>query len=418
MNPYAITFLRNNKMDFGTWITKGLGYSNQKGEEALRKKFLEQGPPPLSNEAHRISLTRDADIAFLSRNSEKLEAFLSNNDQKEFTFEKCNPYLRKVLHQLMEFDHPTLTVCKSADDRIQVLKLTEEEKVERLKKVAIEAKKSFETAMGFRLVFLDLVASKKPVIGHNCLFDFMFMMRWLDTPFAEGDMQTLTGFKKKFNSYFPVVFDTKYIASCEFDGIPMQDSALGELYSTTVRPATESGALKLSFANGFEGFYTGGGQFHDAGYDAYCTGAIFTQQLKTSGSMAKMTELAGNKLFMMYSMFHMDLEPGNPNGWLKITGSLVHLSNFGADTKNDAVLAIFTAAGYELNTLEVSWIDGTSLFVAVNSTESGEDILSKVVLPTDWALQTYAQFTTEAVAEVPCVEDVMISKKMKIAETA
>jgi hypothetical protein len=404
MNPYAITFLRNNKMDFGTWITKGLCYSNQKGEEALRKKFLEQGPPPASSEAHRISLTRDADIAFLSRNSEKLEAFLSNNDQKEFSFEKCNPYLRKVLHQLMEFDHPTLTVCKSADDRIQVLKLTEEEKVERSKKVAIDAKKSFETAMGFRLVF----------------FDFMFMMRWLDTPFAEGEMETLTGFKKKFNSYFPIVFDTKYIASCEFDGIPMQDSALGELYNTVVRPATESGALKLSFTNGFEGFYTGGGQFHDAGYDAYCTGAIFTQQVKASGSMAKMTELAGNKLFMMYSMFHMDLEPRNPNGWLKITGSLVHLSNFGADTKNDAVLAIFTAAGYELNTLEVSWIDGTSVFVAVNSIDSGEDILSKVILPSDWALQTYAQFSTGAVAvaEVPCVEDVMISKKMKIAETA
>ena len=416
MNPYAITFLRNNKMDFGTWITKGLGYSNQKGEEALRKKFLDFGSPPASNESHRITLTKDADVAFLCRNAEKLDSFLSNNDEKVFTFEKCNPYLRKVLHQLMEFDHPALTVSKTSDERIQVLKLSEEEKVERLAKVAIEAKKSFEAGMGFRLVFLELVASKKPIVGHNCLFDFMFMMRWLDTPFAEGDMATLSDFKKKFNSYFPVVFDTKYIASCEIDGVLAADSSLGELYKSTALPATVSGSLKLSFASGFKDFYTTGGQFHDAGYDAYCTGAVFSYQLTAFGSMSKMTEVAGNKLFMMYSMFHMDLGPANPNGWLKISGSLVHLSNFGADTKNDSVLSVFTAAGYELNTLEVSWIDGTSVFVAVNSTDTAENVLSKVLLPPNWALQTYAQFVTPAPADTSM--DEVVPKRSKIDETA
>jgi hypothetical protein len=386
-------------MDFGTWITKGLGYANQNGEAFLKKKYLDCTLTSTETEATRITLTKDSDVAFLARNTQNLVTFLENDSETQFVFEKCNPYLRKVLYQLMEFDHPKLTVVKTSDERLQVLKLSEAEKIERQRKVIENGKVSFAAAMGFRLVFLDMIECKKPMIGHNCLFDFMFMMRWLDSPFKEGKTDTLTDFKAKFNGYFPVVFDTKYVASSSIaDGIIM-DTSLGELYQNLVAPAVDSGVCKVRFASGFDQYYSGGGQFHDAGWDAYCTGALFCYQLSLVPSMDQMKEKSGNKLFMMYSMFHMDLDPSQPNGWLKAKGTLLHLGDFAADTKNDSVLQIFTLAGYQMNQLEVMWIDGSSTFVSIDTIEPADDIISKVSLPTGWMLRTYEQFVNKDILE-------------------
>lgn len=395
MSSSSISFLRNNKMDFGTWITKGLGYANQNGEAFLKKKYLDCSSTSTESEATRITLTKDSDVAFLARNTQNLATFLADDSEIAFVFEKCNPYLRKVLYQLMEFDHPKLTVLKTSDERLQVLKLTETEKIERQRKVIEDGKASFAAAMGFRLVFLDMIECKKPMIGHNCLFDFMFMMKWLDSPFKEGKMDTLTDFKTKFNGYFPVVFDTKYVVSSGIaDGVTM-DTSLGELYQNLVAPAVDSGVCKIKFANGFDQYYSSGGQFHDAGWDAYCTGALFCHQLGLVPSMDHMKETSGNKLFMMYSMFHMDIDPSQPNGWLKAKGRLVHLGDFAADTKNDAVLQIFTLAGYQMNQLEVMWIDGTSTFVSIDTSETANEIISKISLPTGWVLSTYEEFSNK-----------------------
>ena len=76
-------------MDFGTWISKGIPYANQNGETFLRKKYLGQAPA-VSNENQRIVLTKESDIAFLSDCKAKLEAFIEDDTQIEFVFDKCN----------------------------------------------------------------------------------------------------------------------------------------------------------------------------------------------------------------------------------------------------------------------------------------------------------------------------------------
>jgi poly(A)-specific ribonuclease len=35
----------------------------------------------------------------------------------------------------------------------------------------------FHAKIGFRRIFKELVRSKKPVIGHNCMYDFMFVFQ-------------------------------------------------------------------------------------------------------------------------------------------------------------------------------------------------------------------------------------------------
>jgi hypothetical protein len=149
----------------------------------------------------------------------------------------------------------------------------------------------------------------------------------------------------------------------------------GELYERCVVPAMASNPF-IYYADGFDQYATGNRQFHDAGWDAYCTGALFTHELKQSElsdpieAMKAMTSNAGNKLFMMQSLYHMDIDPKRPNGWLKFSGLLLHLSKFDSEVKNDGILKVFTNAGYVLTTLEVLWIDGTSTFVSIDTTDS------------------------------------------------
>lgn len=390
-------------MDFGTWISKGIPYANQNGESFLRKKYLDQAHVA-SNENHRITLTKESDIAFLKNNRARLDDFIANESETEFVFDKCNAYLRRVLYQLMEFEYPSLKVCKNPADQIQVLKLSEGARIELEAKISEEGKKSFEDLMGFRLVFLDMVAAKKPIIGHNCLFDFMFMMRWLELPFKDGKMETLTDFKIKFNGLFPVVFDTKYIAECGVIGDKAQTSSLGELYENIIQPISAEKSC-MRYASGFELFYSAGGQFHDAGWDAYCTGALFCHQLNLVSSLSEMIAKAGNKLFMMQSLFHIDVDPAQPNGFLKTTGLLLLVSNFSPDTKMDTILQVFVTSGYELNSLSMSWIDGTSTFMEINTQDSVEEAKRKITLPDGWILNSYQEHAALLIATEKTKED-------------
>jgi poly(A)-specific ribonuclease len=101
---------------------------------------------------------------------------------------------------VLEETHPELTASKTADDRIKVVKMDEEARLAHQQAAAEEDLKKFETAMGMRLLFNDLVAAKKPLVGHNCFFDILFMMSWFDGPLPD----TMSAFKTKVRDPPPV----------------------------------------------------------------------------------------------------------------------------------------------------------------------------------------------------------------------
>ena len=424
LSTSAISFLRNNKMDFAKWIGKGTTFANEKEEAYLKSKFLEVEEVKNGGNDNKVTLTRQNDLDFIKRNSEKLEAFVADADAKEFLFDKCNAFLRRALYQLVEETQPALTVSKTLDERIKLIKMDAAAKKSHQAAVIIENRKKYESAMGLRLVFNELVAAKKPVVGHNCMFDFLFCVTHLDGPLPDD----FSEFKTKFSAMFPVVFDTKYICAEITKTLGNKDeSSLGELYRNLVSgPAKDEAAaaaaaddaaangteiesislndttsarpkVTIRYAEGFGQYNEGDGQFHDAGWDAYCTGACFVHQLAEVGSMDAMVTVAGNRLFMMQSLYHMDLDPARPSGILKIPGSLIFVGSFGESTKTEHIVDCCVTAGYELTTLEVLWIDGTSTFVAINTTDSAAEIVQKLtanLLPErkEWVVQTYDDY--------------------------
>jgi len=111
--------------------------------------------------------------------------------------------------------------------------------------------------------------------------------------------------------------------------------------------------------------------------------------------------LAGNKMFMMQSIYHMDLDPARPSSVLKVPGVVLYLFDFPPKTGVSDILAAFTALGYHKEHLTLTWVDGTSTFVnlpgpfPIDTPELEEDmarVYSKNLSP--WKMETLAQFHT------------------------
>ena len=73
---------------------------------------------------------------------------------------------------------------------------------------------------------------------------------------------------------------------------------------------------------------------------------------------------------------------------------MLYIGNFPPETRTEHILAVFTESGFELTSLEVLWIDGTSTFVAVKDAGAAEEIIPRLVLPEGnaWVVKTYDAF--------------------------
>lgn len=113
-------------------------------------------------------------------------------------------------------------------------------------------------------------------------------------------------------------------------------------------------------------------------------------------TVERLQPAAGNKMFMMQSMYHMDLDPARPSSILKARGPVFYLYNFPADTNVPQILAVFGALGYRKEDLELTWVDGTSTFVTITGPLPVPEIDMVNVLapklPSPWQVETLAQF--------------------------
>ena len=116
MSPDSIDFLRKNNMDFGTWVTKGIPYTNRKQTEILTKKYCgAEAPVNGATVADDIVLTRPTDIEFLNRQKESIAKFMSADEEESITLDSCNNFLRKCIYQWLEKEYPDLTLDSVPD---------------------------------------------------------------------------------------------------------------------------------------------------------------------------------------------------------------------------------------------------------------------------------------------------------------
>lgn len=415
MSASTVDFLRKNNMDFQSWISKGVTFTDAAGEEYIKNKFL--SPPSRENP---LVLTAASDLDYFNRNITNLKEWLISYPYEPFSFEKCNRFLRRALYEYIDDNYPLSRTYTDDDGRVVVQMMKEEEvNLYRLQKQA-ESKANVDKALGFRRLFKDLKECGKPVIGHNCLFDFLFMMKSFESSLPES----FTQFKALFNSCFPRVFDTKYISSSGLLGRQFRETKLDDLYAQfrdiyqDFRPNKSPVKKNSSSSNesnneckdltqvddcivqchpDFTSFVKEDA-YHNAGFDAYCTGFVFACELKSFYSqlflpakdfsfheaLKLMSEVAANKLYFMQSMFYMDLNIQNEDGIRICTDLTFHISGF--DPKTDVVKDM-EKQGLSAENVDIHWIDLNSFFLVV---KSNEDIRLK--LPFDWKVVPFDEF--------------------------
>ena len=387
----SIDFLKKNNMNFDTWITNGIPFVTSNGEEYWTDKLGLREKQKEEIDGNMIILTEQKDKDFVERNLSNLKKVLEDPSQTQFTFEFCNAYIRRYLYQYMEANHPDITVQKTSDNKLQVLKLSSEE-IETMKR------KQLHKALGFRSIFKCL--KNKILVGHNCMYDLLFMMRYLENPLAED----FTSFKVSFNNMFPYVFDTKYISSTGLLGTVYSDTVLGDLYTQILNKNKDTGKnLIVELGDKFNNYNDKNAQLHDAGYDAFITGSIFLGLLNDNNddsyNIENLMEIAkekcGNIIFSMFSLYYFDFNQSRPNGLCTKSSNTYYLGGFTSKVLTNDLHALFTPSTCTIS--ELIWINDKSTFVTLKKAISDELIDITIVkesieLPEGWSLLSLEQF--------------------------
>ncbi|CAD2213257.1 poly(A)-specific ribonuclease [Angomonas deanei] len=127
--------------------------------------------------------------------------------------------------------HIKFEAVQNTQDKVfTITKITEEDReFRRLRQKRYTEKKQFEK-LGFRNFWKEIIASGKPIVGHNFLQDTMFMMHTHETDLPP----TYAEFKNQLHSTFNTIYDTKAIATfinSDSEQEPFPNTGLGSIYT-------------------------------------------------------------------------------------------------------------------------------------------------------------------------------------------
>ncbi|CDW88814.1 caf1 family ribonuclease containing protein [Stylonychia lemnae] len=135
----------------------------------------------------------------------------------------------------------------------------------------------FIREMGFSLVVEELIRAKKPIVGHNMIYDIAYLYnQFIDTLPAK-----YSDFIAHWNELFPLIYDTKVLSSAsEYFG----KTGLGYIYEKCLNDQRLKVQFRINFdiQGGFTNYESSGvlAHYHEAAYDAYMTGYAFANIMK------------------------------------------------------------------------------------------------------------------------------------------
>jgi hypothetical protein len=302
----AIEFNKQFGMDFGKWISQGVPYVNAAQHESLNQHYFASAEddwsvpasstlPAPATKQRPVHLSKSQDIEFVNQVLSSVESWLLT-ESVVLDVPECHSFLQAVVTQELSRQHPTLQISSRQLYRrgrcVSIMTVSKE--------VAPSSSSADHTALnqhlGFRRIWLALIAAQLPIVGHNCMLDLLFLYAAV-----EGNLPTaLCDFKREIHSRFPVIIDTKVLASHAWfsadklspespflqqpDNVPnvqISSTSLDQLISWCLK--LESPILKAQsercfsasvwFGSDFDG-YLNSSKSHEAAYDAFGTGYV------------------------------------------------------------------------------------------------------------------------------------------------
>ncbi|KAI4501952.1 hypothetical protein M0802_002634 [Mischocyttarus mexicanus] len=257
----TVEFLSSYSFNFNKVIYHGISYVDQI-EEAILNEQLKNNTL-YKNVEKSMTYKEEDDIKHFSST---VAEWLKHIYEKDvYTIPVSCPKLQYFLQKTLRERYKNIwTICN--EQMIQVLKISSDvrEMLENEKEESIEHV-LLNYYIGFSNVFKLLVELKKPIIGHNMLLDLMFMYKLFYKPLPRRYID----FKTELNHLFPIIYDTKYISNQVKEKYEIQVlNSLGSLYCHFSNLANRFPHIVDDTNNVKK-------NFHNAGWDSYCTGYIF-----------------------------------------------------------------------------------------------------------------------------------------------
>lgn len=285
LSPSSIHFLAQHEMNFNYWINKGMPYVTVKEESHLLQQFFKRHQELDEKQITNLGKGKDRklvleptvpdDIRFIARTMADLREWIdaaaptqqqegdadtesNNNPPHSMILPPCNAFLRKCLYDTIEFEYPSLLLEKVESfeknsyphhqQQIRVLRLDPTEKKKRLKhKKKLEWERLQKQEIGWTRIFRALsqanhghhqnnnTARQVPIVVHNGLMDLMFLLTHFHSQSLPKDYHEL---KSTIRNYFPLLYDSKVIATEHYNFNKMRNSNNADLspfdYSTVL----------------------------------------------------------------------------------------------------------------------------------------------------------------------------------------
>ncbi|RPB02215.1 ribonuclease CAF1 [Choiromyces venosus 120613-1] len=263
----AIGFLLESGFDFNATYSSGIRYMSCSEEQYVVERENRAAQEP-KEDIH----IDDASQQFVKDFIAEIQEWV-DDPNPAFDFvnistmgQGVNSYQKRLIHQVVRKTFPHLQTM-GRPTFVQVIRT--DPAAEKMKRDERRARfdLDLQRAIGLRHVIDALFASKKPLVGHNIFTDLINLY--------ECFIGTLPDTSKEFahilHRDFPIVIDTKFIATCDVEtaGYSSNLQGIWDLLSTQEYPAIE---LDIGYTR-----YATSRLAHEAGYDSYNTAQILVR---------------------------------------------------------------------------------------------------------------------------------------------
>ncbi|KAI6660307.1 Poly(A)-specific ribonuclease PARN-like [Oopsacas minuta] len=268
----TLTFLADNKFDFNKVIYSGIPYISM-----MNLKSLIRQTKPLLSPTPTPALSRELEL--INR------CIYSQIGEHEHTKER----VLSTEEPILSADQPDLELTADTN----------------------ETESNFDNLVimtSFNQILQLVSQSNKRTVFHNGFLDLFHIMNQFYGPLPEK----WDDFKSMVHSFFPKIFDTKYLACID----PFRDHIDQSSLATVYELFSAKFPLNITFPPQFDRYTPGGIEYkHEAGYDAMMTGHIFGSMLLLGVKIDKFV----NEIFLgMQGVFHFsptkrDIRPQRDN---------------------------------------------------------------------------------------------------------
>jgi len=280
----SLDFLANNKFNFNKVFYEGISYMAPWEEQNARDRMEHQLKYFDSLPVSRVAETPEKEKVFIPKNQrdfvqgvcDSVALFLRDESRDRMDIPPCNAFQRKLLYETLEEKHPLGLYLESAVDEttntkfIRCVKITETAKSKLNEEKRKEEMAELDDVIGFTKVMKLMADTKKLVVGHNMILDVVLTLAQFFAKLPE-DLQE---FKSLVVSVFNKVIDTKLMAMTQ----PLREKTSSSTVAGLMG-MIEVDALPKCNVELAADFDSSVG-YHDAGYDAYCTGYCFLSMAK------------------------------------------------------------------------------------------------------------------------------------------